>query len=74
LEQKAQVPDGLNLSWGNLPPWQGGLIQWQGDHDDYACSLGRVAISGGDGTDYSTQVPSDRSAWVSVATSYHAGI
>jgi hypothetical protein len=52
----------------------GGVIRCQGDHDAYACSLGGVAMSGGDGTDSSTQVPSDRCTWVPVAMSYHAGI
>jgi hypothetical protein len=37
--------------------YQGVLIQRQSYHDDYECSFGRVAMSGGDGMDFSTRVP-----------------
>jgi hypothetical protein len=42
----------------------GGLIRCQSDHDDYACSCGRVAMSGGDGTDSSTRVLVVRCEWL----------
>jgi hypothetical protein len=50
----------------------GGLMQCQGDHDDYVCLRGGVAMSSGDGTGSNTQVPGARSTLVPVATSYHA--
>jgi hypothetical protein len=46
------------------------LIHHQSYHGDYACFYGGVVVSGGDGTDSSTQVPAVRHAWVTVATSY----
>jgi hypothetical protein len=39
------------------------LIRRQSYHGDYACTLGRVAMSGGDGTDSYTRVPIARHAW-----------
>jgi hypothetical protein len=57
---------------GESHPIGGGLIRHEGDHDDYACSLGGVAMLGGDGMGSCTQVPSARCVWVPVATSYHA--
>jgi hypothetical protein len=70
---KARVPDGPNLSWGNPPLLRGGggLIRRQGNHGDYACLRGGIAMLDDDGTGSSTQVPSARCAWIPVATSYH---
>jgi hypothetical protein len=33
------------------------LIQRQSYHGDYVCSFGRVAMSNGDGMNFSTRVP-----------------
>jgi hypothetical protein len=42
---------------------KGMLIRCQSSHGDYACTLGRVAMSGGDGMDSCTRVPATRHAW-----------
>jgi hypothetical protein len=42
---------------------EGVLIRRQSYHDDYACTLGRVIMLGGDGTDFCTRVPTARCAW-----------
>jgi hypothetical protein len=52
--------------------YQGELIRCQSYHDDYAYSCGRVAMSGGDGMDFSTQVPAVKYTWAPVATSCRA--
>jgi hypothetical protein len=39
------------------------LIQRQNYHGDYACTLGRVAMSGSDGIDSYTRVSAARRAW-----------
>jgi hypothetical protein len=44
--------------------YQGELIRCQSVHGDYTCSCGGVAISSGDGTDSSTQVPIVRRLWL----------
>jgi hypothetical protein len=41
-------------------------------HGDYACSFGGATVSDGDGIGSSTQVPTDRCAWVPAVRSYHA--
>jgi hypothetical protein len=48
------------------------LIQCQSYCGDYVCSFGDVAVTGGDGTGSSTQVPVVRRAWAPAAMSYHA--
>jgi hypothetical protein len=65
-----EVPGTDNLLWCGRPgslmsrtfcgeshPCQRDLIWCQGNHDDYVCSRGRAAMSGGDGMDFSTRVP-----------------
>jgi hypothetical protein len=42
---------------------EGVLIRRQSYHDDYACTLGRVIMLGGDGIDFCTRVPTARCAW-----------
>jgi hypothetical protein len=37
------------IPYGEAHLYQGELIRCQSDHDDYACSCGRVVMSGGDG-------------------------
>jgi hypothetical protein len=49
----SSVPD---LLWGT-PLLSSEIIRCQSDHGEYACSRGGVAVSGGDGMDYNTQVP-----------------
>jgi hypothetical protein len=48
------------------------LIQCQNDHDDYACSHGVVAMSGGDGMGPSTRVPIARHVRVPLVTFCYA--
>jgi hypothetical protein len=48
------------------------LILRQSYHGDYACILGQVAMSDGDGIDSSTRVHAARRAWALVATSCRA--
>jgi hypothetical protein len=45
------------IFYGEPCLYWGELIRCQSDHDDYACHRGGVAMSGGDGTCSSTQVP-----------------
>jgi hypothetical protein len=52
--------------------YQGMLIQCQSYHCDYVCPRDGAIVSGGDGINSSTQLPAVRSAWVTVALSYHA--
>jgi hypothetical protein len=42
---------------------EGMLIQCHRYHGDYACTLGRVAMSDGDGMDSYTRVPTARRVW-----------
>jgi hypothetical protein len=51
--------------------YQGMLILRQSYHDDYACSHGGSAMSGGDGMNSSTHVPAVRCVWVPTALSCH---
>jgi hypothetical protein len=60
------------IPYGEALLYQGELIRYQSDHDDYVCSCERVAMLGGDGTDSSTRVPIVRSMRMLVATSYYA--
>jgi hypothetical protein len=39
------------------------IIRHQSYPANYACTLGRVAMSGGDGTDFCTRVPTARHVW-----------
>jgi hypothetical protein len=43
--------------------YQGMLIRCQSYHGDYVCTIGRVAMSGGDEMDSYTRVPTARCAW-----------
>jgi hypothetical protein len=52
--------------------YQGVLILYQSYHGDYACLLGRAAMSDNDGMDSTTRVHAVRRAWALVATSCHA--
>jgi hypothetical protein len=63
------VPERLNHTWKDRF-CQGILIQHQSYHDDYVCSFGGVAMSGGDGMDFSTRVCAARGAWVLAVLSY----
>jgi hypothetical protein len=45
------------ILYGEPCPYWVELIQCHSDHGEYECSHGGVAISGGDGTCSSTQVP-----------------
>jgi hypothetical protein len=51
--------------------YQGMLILRQSYHGDYACTLGRLAMSGSDRTDSSTRVHAVWRMWAPVATSRH---
>jgi hypothetical protein len=42
---------------------EGMIIQHQSYHGDYKCTLGRVTMSGGDGMNSCTRVPTVRCAW-----------
>jgi hypothetical protein len=46
------------------------LIERESYHDDYTCSFGRVAMSGGDWTNFSTRVPAANGVWVPAVLSY----
>jgi hypothetical protein len=48
----------------------GEFIRCQSDHSDYVYSRDGVALSGGDGTDSSTQVPVARHAWAPMIMFY----
>jgi hypothetical protein len=50
------------------------FIQCQSYHDNYVCSYGGVAMSGGDGTDSGTQVPTIRRAclWPRLVIARHS--
>jgi hypothetical protein len=61
-----------HISYGEASLYQGELIRCQSYYDDYACSCGGDAISGGDGIDSSTRVPIVMCVWVFVVTSCHA--
>jgi hypothetical protein len=64
------VPEKSNLIWRSLPlprHTYPALIY----HGDYTCSLGRVAMSDGDGKDSSTQAPAARRGWAPAAMSCH---
>jgi hypothetical protein len=52
--------------------YQGVLIQHQSYHGDYACSFGGVAMSRGNGMDFSTRVPAVRHAWATVIPGFYA--
>jgi hypothetical protein len=63
---------GSLIDWiyhGEPCPYQGELIRCQSDCDDYACSHGEVAMSGGDGMGPNTRVAVARHAWVLEVTS-----
>jgi hypothetical protein len=57
---------------GEVCFYQSMLIQCQSYHDNYACPFRRVAMSGGDGMNFSTRVPAARGMWVPAVLSYHA--
>jgi hypothetical protein len=57
---------------GELRTYRGELIQYQSNHDGYACFCKRVAMSDNDETYSSTRVPVVRCAWASADTSSHA--
>jgi hypothetical protein len=57
---------------GETHPYRGEIIRCQSDHDDYACSRGEVAMSGGDEMGPCTRVPIAKHVWVPVVTSCHA--
>jgi hypothetical protein len=59
------------ITYGKPHLYQDVLIQCQSYYGDYACPYGRVAMSDGDGTTSSTQVPAVRCVWVPVAMSCH---
>jgi hypothetical protein len=63
-----RVLGGSNLLW-RTPPLSDELIRCQSDHDDYACPRGGVAMSGGDGTDFSNRVTAASHAWAPVVAS-----
>jgi hypothetical protein len=65
-----QVPERPNLLWRSRF-YQGVLIQCQSYHGDYVCTLGRAAMSDGDGIDLNTRVPATRGVWVPMVLSYH---
>jgi hypothetical protein len=60
------------IPFGEACLCQGELIRCQSDHDDYMCYCRRVAMSDGDGTDSSAQMPIVRCVWASVVMSCHA--
>jgi hypothetical protein len=68
------VPGSLldQIPFGEARLYQGVLIRCQSYHGNYACSFCGAAMSGDDGTDSSTEVPTVRCAWVPAALSYHA--
>jgi hypothetical protein len=47
------------------------LILRQSYHGDYVCTLGRVAVSDGDGMDFSSRVRVVKHTWAPVAMSHH---
>jgi hypothetical protein len=49
--------------------YQSEFIRYQSSHGNYVCGCGGVALSGGDGTYFSTQVPAIRCAWAHVVMS-----
>jgi hypothetical protein len=51
--------------------YQGKLIRYQSDYDNYACSRGGVAMSGGDRMGSSTRVPIARHMWAPEVMSFH---
>jgi hypothetical protein len=59
------------IPYGETCFYQGILIRCQNYHGDSACSCGGVDMSGDDGIDSSTRVPTVRCTWAPVAMSYH---
>jgi hypothetical protein len=57
------------ISYEKAHMYQGMLILYQSCHVDCAYPCGRVAMSDGDGTTSSTQVPTVKCTWVPVAVS-----
>jgi hypothetical protein len=58
-----------DLLW-RTPSLSDEFIRCQSDHDDYVYSRDGVALSGGDGTDSTTQVSVARHVWVAMIMFY----
>jgi hypothetical protein len=60
-----------HIFYGETRLYPGVLIRCQTYHGDYVCSYSIVAMLCGDGTTFSTQVPTIRCVWVPAVVSCH---